>query len=188
MSEQKTYRVIRGAIKLPRAHTQDFIANVRKDFVMQGELLPVDVYPEDDIQSWLAGGRIVAAGVSVAQAVEAAEIRASNPFKVDPSTLVGKTMEDLTIMVLEIEPDYDTDALADEQDAVRLLTSGWDPKYIQKIAPVSDRSRPEALVANKLEQTEKETATSSGSTDMSAAAQAGLDAARAKAQAPTETE
>lgn len=188
MSDQ-TYRVIRGAVKLPRSVTQDHIANKTKDFVMQGELLPPGVFTDSDIKSWLAGGRIVVSVVSMEMAEEAAEVRAANIFHVDPSTLVQKTMEDLVIMVLEIDENYDTDLLTDEADAVRLLTSGWDPKYLQTIAPVTDRSRPEALRMHALEQGLSGSAIkTSEASDLSAKAQAGLDAAHAKAQAPDSEE
>ena len=126
--------------------------------------------------------------MTVEQVEEAQRARAANPFAVDPSILVRKTMEDLIIMVLEIAPEYDTDTLEDEQAAVRLLTSGWDPKYTQRIAPVNDRSRPEAIALHKLEQTEGGGAVTSISEGqaLSEQARAGLEAARGKANAPSE--
>lgn len=186
MSDQ-TYRVIRGAVKLPRTSTQDFIANPTKDFVMQGELLPPDMFSDKELKSWLAGGRIEEAGVPMEMAEKAVRARVANPFRVDPSTLVRKTMEDMVIMVLEIDPDYDTDLLEGEEDAVRLLTSGWDPKFTQTVSPATDRSRPEALAMHAMEQSaEGGSAIKTSSTELSAQAQAGLEAARAKAAAPKE--
>jgi hypothetical protein len=160
----------------------------RRGLIMQGELLPVGVFDSRDIRSWLDGGRIERADVTVEVAAEEQRIRAANPFRVDPSALVGKTMEDLVIMVLEIQDDYDTDSLEDEQAAVRLLTSGWTPEMRQTVAPVSDRSRPEALALHKLEQENGQSATTSGQTEMSSEAAAGLEAARAAAQAPDSQE
>ena len=188
MSEQnEAYRVIRGAIRLPRGTEGTGFMMSRKDMVMQGELLPPGIFPESDIESWLSEGRIERAGVSIEQAEQAAEIRAQNPFRVDPATLVGKTMEDLVIMVLEIDDEYDVDQLADEQAAVQLLTSGWEPSMRQTVAPVNDRSRPEALALHKLEQEEGGgSAIKSGDREMSQEAKAGLEAARAKAQAPSD--
>lgn len=188
MSEQnEAYRVIRGAIRLPRGKTTGFTMS-RRDMVMQGELLPPGIFPEADIKSWLSEGRIEAAGVSVEAAQAAVEARAANPFRVDPSTLVGKTMEDLLIMVLEIDPEYDADSLADEQDAVRLLTSGWEPSMRQVVAPVNDRSRPKALALDKLAQDASGSALKMGNRDLSAEAAAGLEAAKARAQAPETVE
>lgn len=186
MSEEKTYRVVRGSIRMPRSTSKGFMLN-RQDMLMQGDLLPPDVFTAADIRSWLHEGRIEEAGVSVEVTVEAERIRASNPFRVDPSTLVGKTMEDLVIMVLEIDEEFDTDTLEDEKAAVRLLTSGWDPKYVEPIAPVNDRSRPEALALHKLEQdAEGGKAVKSGDSALSADAQAGLAAAKERAQAPAD--
>ena len=187
MSEQTIYRIIRGSIRTPRTKDGPILTG-RKGLIMQGELLPEGLFGEDDIQSWLNEGRIERSGLSVEQAEEAARVIAANPFRADPSTLVGKTMEDLIIMVLEIQDDYDTDLLEDEQAAVRLLTSGWSPEMRQTIAPVNDRSRPLALALHKLEQENGQAATQSSNSEMSAEALAGLEAARAKAQAPSSEE
>lgn len=187
MSEQnEAYRVVRGSIRLPRGTSTGFIMS-RRNMVMQGELLPPGIFPGSDIQSWLNEGRIEAAGISVEAAQEVVAALAANPFRADPSTLVGKTMEDLLIMVLEIAPEYDTDQLEDEQDAVRLLTSGWQPSMRQVVAPVNDRSRPQTLALDKLTQDASGSALKTGTRDLSAEAAAGLEAARARAQAP-ETE
>jgi hypothetical protein len=158
------------------------------NMIMQGDLLPEEVFPPEDIQSWLDEGRIERADVTVEQVDKAERIRLANPFRADPSILVGKTREDLVIMVLEIDPDYDTDKLVDEQAMVTLLTSGWDDKFEQTIAPVSDRSRPEALALGKLHQEGGMPATSNNNPEMSAEARSNLDAARAKAQAPKSEE
>lgn len=188
MSEQQAYRVIQGAVRLPRGTEGTGFMLSRKDMVMQGELLPPGIFPESDIKSWIAEGRIEPAGVSVESAQAAVEARAANPFRVDPSTLVGKTMEELLIMVLEIDSEYDADELEDEQAALRLLTSGWEPSMRQTVAPVNDRSRPKALALDKLEQDAAGSALKTGNRDMSAEAQAGLEAAKARAQAPQSEE
>lgn len=189
MSEQQeAYRVVRGSIRLPRGTEGTGFVMSRRDMVMQGELLPPGIFPESDIQSWIAEGRIEPAGVSVDVAEQAREARASNPFRVDPSTLVGKTMEDLLLMVMEIDPEYDADELESEEDAVRLLTSGWEPGMRQVVAPVNDRSRPAALALDKLTQDASGSALKTGNRDLSAEAQAGLEAAKARAQAPSTEE
>ena len=187
MSEQKeAYRVIRGAIRLPRGTKGTGFVMTRRDMIMQGELLPPDLFGDIEIQSWLREGRIELAGVSIEVAEEQVAVRAANKFCVDPSVLVGKTMEDLVIMVLEIDEDYDVDLLGDEQAAVQLLTSGWQPSMRQTIAPVNDRSRPEALAMHNME---RESASEgsrvrTGNRDLSAEAAAGLEAAKQRAQAP----
>jgi hypothetical protein len=158
---------------------------IHQDLIMQGDLLPVGSFSELEIRSWLNEGRIERANVTVEAVEESERIRVANPFRVDPSTLLGKTMEDMVIMVLEIDEEYDTDLLADEQDAIRLLTSGWDPKFLQTVAPVNDRSRPVALALNKMEQSQDGTrAMAQTQTEMSSQAAAGLAAAKAAANAP----
>ena len=158
----------------------------RRDMIIQGELVPPGMFTDADIKGWLAEGRIERAGVSVEAAEEQIALHLSNPFRVDPSVLVGKTMEDLVIMVLEIDEDYDVDGLADEQAAVQLLTSGWEPSMRQTVAPVSDKSRPETLAMHNLERASSSEGSriGTGNRDMSAEAAAGLEAAKQRAQAP----
>lgn len=185
MSAKSIYRVVRGAIRMSRSTSSNFTLS-KVDMIMQGDILPAG-FDSACIQSWLADGRIELVGEEMS--LEDAEdeqkaILARNPFAVDPSVLVSKSMEDLVIMVLEIDPDYDTDKLASEQDAVRLLTSGWDPKYAQTVSPVRDRSKPQALAMGKLVQSKDGAALKTSVSEMSAEAQAGLANARAKAQAP----
>jgi len=191
VSEQKTYRVIRGAIRLPRGTNTGFIMS-RRDMIVQGELIPPGIATNADIQSWLDEGRIEEADVSVAQVEEQIQLHQSNPFRADPSALVGKTMEDLIIMILEIDEKYDTDQLADEKAAVQLLTSGWTPEMRQIVAPVSDKSRPEALALHKLEQEQNGgSALKASNREMSVEGRAGLDAleaAKALAAAPESQE
>lgn len=190
MSEEKTYRVIQGAVRMPRnAKKEGTFVLRRADMVVQGELLPPGVFTQADILSWLAEGRIEEAGAPVAEAEEQERIRNANPFRCDPSTLLGKTIDELLMMIYEIDDEYDLSAIETEQDAVRLLTSGWDPKYMQTVAPVNDRSRPENLALHKLEQDEDgNRAVKTDTTALSAEAQANLASAKERAQAPKEEE
>ena len=149
------------------------------------------MFDKDDIKSWLDGGRIEPASISpvMAQATEDA-IRARGKFRADPASLVGKTMEQLLVMVNEIDEKYDVSALSNERDAVRLLTSDWDPRYADRIAPVSDKSHPEALIAHDLQQgKDGEPATRSlPGREMSEEASTALANARSQAQAPAPEE
>jgi hypothetical protein len=185
--QERSYRVTRGAVKLPRAS----VGNVplSQELIMQGDLLPNGIFSELELRSWLREGRIEVAEVSAEVVDAAVRVRAANPFRVDPSSLIGKTMEDLIIMVLEIDEGYDTDALEGEADAVRLLSSGWDPRFREPIAPVNDRSRPEALAINAMEQNvEGDRAMRSTNSEMSSEASAGLARAKAAADAPDSQE
>lgn len=148
------YRVKRGAIQLPR-RIVDGKKSVRSatDFLHQGDILPEGIFPPADIKSYLADGRIEQVGLSEDAAKKAAEaITQRSKWAVDPSSLVGKSLEELLVMVLEIDENFDSDELKSEADAVRLLTSGWDPKYAQTVAQADDRTEVKSL---KLDQGNK---------------------------------
>lgn len=185
-ANQPQYRVVRGCIRKPRGgDKRQFVG--RNDFFQQGDLLPAGVFGSDDIESWLADGRIARVNVEPAVAAQAgAAIEARGKWTVDPATLVGKGMDALLLMVAEIDPEFDTDQLASEADAVRLLTSNWNPVFAQVVPPANDRSKPEVINLSHLEQTEDGSATRSTMRPLSEAGQDALARARAKAQAPTE--
>lgn len=152
--DKKQYKVKRGAIQLPR-RIVDGKKSVRSaaDFLHQGDILPEGIFPPADIASYLADGRIEQVGMSSEEAAKAgAAITQRSKWAVDPSSLVGKSLEELLVMVLEIDPNYESDELQSEADAVRLLTSGWDPKYAQTVAQADDRTEVRSL---KLDQGNK---------------------------------
>lgn len=172
MSETKTveYRVVSGALHLPR------VPNTRgQKLIMQGEVVPSGVFSEEDIARWLKDGRIKQAA-EAAPALERASNRHQGKWCVDPATLAGKNMEDLLLMVLEIDPEYDTEPLADEASVVRLLTRDWDPLFVPGVASAKDRSAVVAMTPNGVK--------GLGTKPMSEVAQAAMAAARAKARAP----
>lgn len=140
----KQYRIKRGAIKLPREiRDGKRVSRGASQFLHQGDILPEGMFPAQDIASFLADGRIEEIGLSAAEAEQAgAAITQRSKWAVDPVSLVGKSLEELLVMVLEIDPDQPTGDLKSEQDAVRLLTSGWDPRYAQVVAQADDRTEP----------------------------------------------
>ncbi len=146
------YRIKRGAIQLPRKQGGKRVHSAAQ-FLHQGDVIPEGLFPESDLKSYLADGRIEKVGLGADEAKRLTdEITQRSKWAVDPSSLVGKSLEELLVMVLEIEPGYDSDELKSEQDAVRLLTSGWDPKYAQTIAQADDRTEVRSL---KLDQGNK---------------------------------
>lgn len=180
MSEQAQYRVKRGQIRLPRGSSKRVFVN-HGDFVHQGDLLPQGVFDAADIKSWLADGRIERVDVSAEDAErQSAEITARSKWSVNPAALVGKSLEDLIVMVSEIDPEYDTDELVDEAAAVTLLTSGWDPRFAEETAApkATDRTEVKNL---KLDQSAEGPSTSSREREMSPAASDALASAREKA-------
>ena len=180
--ETFSYRVIRGCIKKPGGRKRSSVSS--GDFYMQGDLLPDSEFGEADIQSWLDEGRVEPALVSPVQAAQEQAITVRGKFCADPGSLVGKSLAELRIMIGEIEPNMDLESITDERIAVSLLTSDYDPRFKQPIAPATDRSRPEMLVAHDLEQGKDGTPATSSNAGraMSEKASEALEAARAKAQ------
>lgn len=153
-----TYKVVRGSIKLPRPGGSKFIS--RSQFVNQGELLPDGIFSSADIQSWLQDGRIELISDQDAPLLQSARVEHRGKWTVDPSVIAGKSMETLLLMVLEIDPQYDTDSLENEGDVARLLTSDWKPSYASTVPAANDRSRPKAMKLHDMSQTEGVPATS----------------------------
>lgn len=184
-TDQTTYRVIRGSLRIPRGATsRSFVSS--GDFVHQGDLVPSDMFDERDIASWLDEGRIEVSDASPEQANSDAPVRGRGRWTVDPSSLVGKSFEDLLIQIQEMDPDFDANSIENEQAAVRLLTSDWHPSFAQTVPAASDRSRPAALALNKLEQTALGgTATRSTTREPSPEAARALESAKSRAQAPS---
>jgi len=179
-----TYRVVRGSIKRPRVDQTRVFVGV-SDFYNQGDLIPDGVYDQEDIASWLAGGRIAEAGPEE-DATAQARIKPRGKWIVDPATLVGKTMEELLLLVSEIDPSFHTSTLEDERAAVVLLTSDCDPRHAQIVAVASDRSKPALLRLGDLEQSSAGPAVGTSNPRMSDASRAALARARERAQAPAE--
>jgi len=177
------FKVKRGAIRKPGGKT---FAKAT-DFLMQGDMIP-GMFSEKQLRSWERDGKVQVAEVTmdVAQAAEEA-IKARSKWAVNPTKLVRKTFEELLIMVNEIDPDFDANSLEDEEACVALLTSGWDPRYSEVVAPATDRSRPEALALHNMEQDVEGTrATQTSNTPQSQGAVEAMARAREAAQAPEE--
>lgn len=177
-----SYKVVRGSIKLPRPRGAKFIS--RSQFINQGELIPDGIFSDADIQSWLQDGRIEPISDMDSPLVENARVEHRGKWTVDPSVIAGKSMETLLLMVLEIEPDYDTDSLESEGDVARLLTSDWKPSYASTVPAANDRSRPKAMRLHDLTQEGRAPATASVSDEQGDS----LARARALAAAPESEE
>lgn len=169
----QSYRVVRGSLQIPRKGSARQFVN-RSDFIMQGEIVPAGLFCEADLAGWLADGRICL----VIEDQDGTEAREKNrrrgKWMVDPASLYGKTMEDLLLLVIDIDPEYDTDNLNDESDVVRLLTKDWDPVFAESVACAADRN---SIVALK-----HDGVRDAGERAMSAQAQAMLERAKHQAQ------
>lgn len=172
-----SYRIARGSLKTPLANHDN---PLQSKFLRQGDLLPEGMYSEADIASYLESGRIEEVDASARNVAEQAEvIRARGLWTVNPSILEGKSLEDLRILINEIDPNVDASTVETEEVAIQFLTQNWQPALAQTVPAASDRSRPEAM-ATVLEQKGGRPAVQTGTVAPSA-----LDAARAKAQAPS---
>lgn len=172
------YRVARGVIRLPRtkgaAAKSPRLFNTSSDFIKQGGVIPDGLLDQDQIAGMLADGRI--------ELIPQSEVATSNPrpeqrgkWSVDPSALAGKGLEELIVMVMDIDGDYDVEQLKTPADAVGLLTSQWNPAFRTDLVKSNDRSRPEALRHNGVK--------NAGDKPLSDASADALERAKAAAQA-----
>lgn len=180
---QATYRLARGTIKLPRDNKSGRTFTTSGDFIKQGEMIPEGVLSDEQIKSFLATGRIeLMAPAEVKQAAGMPKTRGK--WGVDPTALIGKSMEELLVMVLEIDPEFDVTVIETEVDAVRQLTSDWDPAFREEIARSTDRSRPEQMKLKvSHDGNEVRGARDAGSRPMSPGAERALENAKQRAQA-----
>lgn len=141
---EQMYRVAQGCVKVPRDPKSKRTFSTRADFLVQGDIVPEGVLSAEDIASLLAAGKIEPLIVQRPEEARGLPQRAGK-WSVDPVALVGKSFEDLLIMVQEIDEDFDVTLLQDAGQAVRQLTQDWNPAFRDQIAKASDKSRPERL-------------------------------------------
>lgn len=98
MAQEQTYKIVHGAIRLPRAAAEKLDGTGRSAprFLTVGDIIRGSEWPESDIRAWLADGFIRPSGI-------VAELR--TPRGHDPATLATKSLEDLLTMVNEIDED-----------------------------------------------------------------------------------
>lgn len=168
---KRTYRLVKGTLRVPRQGNRSF--DTSADTIKQGDVIPAGMLSREEVDSFLESGRIEEVPQSIVDSGQA-PVRSRGVWSVDPKTLSGKSMEDLTVMVLEIDPSFDLRLLTNEQAAVAQLTKEWDPAYREDIAKSSDRSRPERLRHDGTKD--------KGVVPMSDSATQALESAKARAQ------
>lgn len=170
----QTYKVARGVIRMPRKPGNKRSFSTVSDFIRQGEVIPEGLLDEAAQRSLLADGRIELVGE--VQSKQAGSLPARRgKWSVDPTALVGKDLEDLLVMVLEIDETFDVSTLPSVVEAVRQLTMDWDPAFREEITRSTDRSRPERLSTSG--------AKAGANPSMSDAAEQALARAKERAQA-----
>lgn len=189
---QVQYRVARGVLRKPRKtlpNPKAVALSNSCDYIQQGELIPEGMLDEVSIQSLLSEGRIevlapLAAGL-------AAKVPAQQgKWGVDPVALVGKNLEELLIIVMEIDENFDVSTLTTEAQAIRQLTADWNPAFREEIARTTDRSRPEQMrmESSRDGRVVKGNVHDAGNRPLSGDAEKALANAKARAQAKTEAE
>jgi len=173
MSANTLYRVVRGCVQLPRGNKARKHVT-RNDFVQQNDILPENVFSQADIDRLLSDGRIAPTG-TLQQVQMSNGVRVRGKWVVDPVTLLGENLEALLIRVVEIDPDFDTNLLATEADAVRQLTRDWDPRFAEQLSVASDRTGVVPLTPNGVKD--------AGGREMSQSSHQALERARARAGA-----
>lgn len=169
------YEVVRGAVKVPFPKGGSKLTGGKPVFIMQGEIIPDDMLSTEEAKSLLADGRIVKLRPS-SQARPAAAVTAKRgKWAVDPETLAGKELEELAMLVLGIDEDFDVTKLKTKALAIKQLTKDWDPTFADAVAKSYDKNSPGVQSAQGVQ--------SSDSTQPASekAAQA-LQRARAKAE------
>lgn len=171
------YVVARGSIKLPSKLPEGAkrTAVPRPKFVMQDQIIPEGTISEDEIEALLADGRIVPLrqGSAKAQQNAAARRQKGGKWAVDPATLKGKDSEELGMLILGIDPDFDLSKTKTEKEMVAQLTMDWDPTFQDPIARGFDTNTP-GLTSEGVKSGEVG--------HLSEKAQSNLDRAKAKAE------
>jgi len=189
---QVQYKVARGVLRMPRktptVGTPTRAFNNSADYIKQGEVVPEGMLSPEEIASLLSGGIIEELTVAPGQSA-AVPVKSRGKWGVDPVTLVGKNLEELLIVVMQIDETFDVNELKTEADAVRHLTQHWDPAFREEIARSTDRSRPEQMKMKS----SSDNRTASGVKDagdrpLSGAAEKALANAKARAQATPEAD
>lgn len=174
------YEVARGSIKLPFPKTASKTAAPRAQFIKQGDIIPEGVLSAEEIDSLLRDKRIQPLKGSVAKKASKARTQRRGPWSADPATLEGKSLEDLLVLVLGIDEDFNVEKLTTVEKAVAQLTKDWDPAFADDVAKAYDRSGP-ILGEGGAQQTGEPR-------ELSDKAKAVLERARARAAAKGQTD
>lgn len=183
MSQQ--YKVARGTIRKPRQDGRRI--RTAADFVGQGEIVPEGMLTPDQIASMLEQGLIEP--ISTQREAAVAEAAKRGKWSVDPGSIAGKTLEDLMVMIVEIDPGYPVENITTISEAATQLTADWHPAFRDDLAVSSDKSRPAPLRSTQVKREDGKVievrgAKDAGSPEMGARSQEALDRLRERAKAP----
>lgn len=129
------YVVKNGSLQLPRAK-----AGATPVRIHQGQALPANALPADEIQRLLAAGVL---GVAVPSAASRPQglPPTRGKWQHDPAALAGKSVDQLRAMVLDTDSSVHVDDLS-EASLVQILTADFLPVFAASVSKATDRYRP----------------------------------------------
>jgi len=136
------YEVARGSLKVPFPKGGTAISAPRGTFIGQGEVVPEGMLSEVEVQSLLEDGRITKVRTAPGTKVAAPRKQKRGKWSVDPETLAGKNMEELTMLILGIDEDFDVGSIKSKAGAIEQLTKHWDPAFADQISKSYDTNTP----------------------------------------------
>jgi hypothetical protein len=180
------FKVARGTIRRPRTERKAGV-KAASDVIGQGEIVPEGMLSPDQIAGLLEQG--VIEPITTERETKMAESARRGKWSIDPAALAGKTLEDLIVMVVEIDPDYAIEGISSVSEAVTQLTADWHPAFREELARSSDKSRPAPLKTTTVKREDGKVISVEGAKDageppMSDKAAAALERARERAKTP----
>lgn len=172
---KQLYEVARGSLKMVYPPGGTPISAPKAEFITQGELVPEGLLSEEEIKSLLEDGRITKVRNHAHAKVAPALKQKRGKWSVDPETLAGKNMEELTMLILGIDEDFDVGSIKSKAGAIEQLTKDWDAIFASQIAKAYDINTP-GLSVDGVKNIVNEA-------DPSAKVRSTLERAKAKAQA-----
>lgn len=138
------YEVVRGSIKVPyvaEPGEKSRRMNTSPRYLRPGEMLPEGMFTEEDIESLEKSG-IIKASAQSKSSPRPRRLQRRGKWSVNPDTLAGKDQEALLLMVLEIDPEFDTDKLKTKEQTIAQLTKDFDMEFDVPVATATDKTRP----------------------------------------------
>lgn len=179
---QETYEVIRSAIKVPAKRTADGKVVTTKfvgsKYLQPGQLVQPGTFSDEELQSLEDQNFIRRTERIVSKTESARRKQKKGKWSINPDTLAGKDQEELLLIVLEVDPEFDTDTLKTKQQTIAQLTKDFDTEFDLGIATATDKTMPGF---DGREHRPENGVTDLGSPPMSDKAKEALERARSKA-------
>jgi hypothetical protein len=179
------YEVLpRAVIKVPSPDgTPRNKRNKAITYWQPGDIIPPGALTQDDLDSLLENNLIreVTRRLTTKEreSLRVKRVQRGGIWSLNPETLEGKDLDELLLIVLERDPNFDTDTLKTEEAAIKQLTRDWQPEFDEELSHGSDRTVPQLPRAHDVE---RGPISEGKSRPMSAKARAALERAQRRAQ------